>query len=114
MNQCTSTADCQIKIQVSRSGSFAGIASEVVQIYIGFQPAVTPLNDVRAIKDLRGFLKVWDTTTTALAVKPTSFLLDWDKSSRKFISPCETQSGRFVVYVGTSSSDIVAYVTLPC
>lgn len=110
---CLSRQNCHINVAVTRHGQFAGIASEVVQVYIGFHSDPDqPTGDTRPVKDLREFVKVWDTTSFTLTLPPEAFHLDWDVHKRAFASPCESDSGCFRVSVGTSSSNIIASTDL--
>merc|ERR1711871_310684 len=113
---CTSPSNCHVQFGVLRKGAFKGLASQVLQVYIGFESDMVEAAqlDLRAVKELRGFLKVWATGTYTIVVDPAAFKPDWDTVSASWQSPCASQAGRWKVYAATSSQDIIASTTLPC
>jgi len=114
---CRSMAHCSVSVNVKRRSStkdrFEGIASEVLQVYVGFEARFE--DPERPVKSLAAFRKVWSTGKYSMRLKPSTFLSQWDPDKQRWYSPCEHHtSGSYRIYVGTSSADIKQTKVLRC
>lgn len=111
---CKSVEACVVAAKVS--GAYGnGIASEVLQVYVGFVAKAASAQDaMRPIKELRGFLKVWSSGSFEVPLGDAAFRTEWNTSLRQWQYPCQSTPGSFVVSLGTSSADIVGSISIAC
>jgi len=120
-SQCHTTTTCTIGVDVSCPGGecYQGIASEVLQVYVGFEAEVE--ESERPVKELQAFLKVWapgryhiEVDADEQEIHDRGFF-EWNMATRSWISPCKLHpKGAFVVHLGTSVRDILGTTRLLC
>jgi hypothetical protein len=108
---------CSVTATVTGLKSDAGqIASEVIQVYVGYKSADSSKDTLRPVKELRAFKKVWNSGQSLISLKMADFETSWDVTKQAFVTPCakDDTEGQFTVYVGTSSDNIVKTTTFAC
>lgn len=111
--QCSGESACTLAVRVS--SSYKGIASTVIQVYIGFTPSAEDPN--RPLRELRAFRKVWaeGSEIQGFVLGPQDFASDWDVKNRQWVSPCVADpNGKFTVVVGSHSADLKQSTSFAC
>jgi len=103
---CQSQKSCSFVVHVTENSNFQGIASEVLQVYVGYTSNNHTHDTMRPVKELKAFKKVWKAGRYTINLPSSSFYSSWNVPSQSWVLPCTTHTGYFTVYVGTSSSDI--------
>jgi len=114
---CKSHAYCHILMKVRKDEHpiFPGIASETLQVYVGFESAHE--NEFFPIKELRAFKKVWSEGDYWFHMTEEHFMTSWQVDYQRWRWPCHVwpnQNGWFKVFAGTSSDNIIDTIDLSC
>eukprot|EP01059_Diplonema_ambulator_P005184 TRINITY_DN14939_c0_g1_i2.p1 TRINITY_DN14939_c0_g1~~TRINITY_DN14939_c0_g1_i2.p1 ORF type:complete len:779 (+),score=249.82 TRINITY_DN14939_c0_g1_i2:32-2338(+) len=109
-NTCTSssvTGGCTVSVDVTISAPAGMIASEVVQIYVGYTSSNTGNDAMRPVRTLRTFRKVWASGSYTLELRPDVFQNTWSPTLQQWVTPCglDKTPGTFRVLLG---NDVIA------
>eukprot|EP00756_Hemistasia_phaeocysticola_P027967 Hpha_TRINITY_DN16147_c4_g8::TRINITY_DN16147_c4_g8_i1::g.6204::m.6204/K05349/bglX; beta-glucosidase len=103
--------NCVVGVKVVVNPPQGMVASEVIQVYVGYSSS-SPANDVgRPVRSLRAFRKVWSSGTYDITLTSADFATTWSTKLEKFVTPCEFDGikGTYHITVNNQPS-----ATLPC
>jgi len=108
---------CSVKLDVKMTRERSNVRSSVIQVYVGYKSDKEEYDTKRAVKELRGFKKVWRNGEYEIELPQNkAFKTSWSVKKQKWVTPCELDgyNGKFTIYVGHSLTNIVAHKEVSC
>eukprot|EP00659_Diplonema_papillatum_P013180 gene13180-20354_t len=98
--------DVAFDVQLAKkSGAgFPEIGSEVILVYVGYKSDQPSLDADRPVRELGGFLKVWQSGSFTVQLPESAFRSAWDTKTRSWTTPCgfDGVDGTFNIYLNNT------------